>query len=1017
MKKLVSMMLVMVLVIAMLPVMDGGEKQAQAATEGISNNGLYTIVNVYNGKALTQTDMSTFWANAVVWNTNAMSDLARWTLTERGEYYSMTNSYSGKSMKICGITTGSNCDFNGYDNSNDYKWKLVRINSGNYAGCYYIVSSRKTSGGEELYAEVKQADNDSSDGAQVALNTKNGENTRQIWRINTTNRTDTAFTESMANTMLSAFRTKYFKHNDNTGNNSLGWGFWSVAEVMEAMLDGYELTGNASYREMFEGTWRDFIARNSENWSGNAYNDDITWAALAACRAYMMFGDSKYLEIAKNNFDLMYNRASTYTINGVQTGVLRWCEESDKRGTSNGCINGPAIVCACHLAIATGDDGYWEKAKKIYEAQRNSNLYVAEGNDAGYVRDCIKSDGSVQNGWCSTYNQGTYLGGAVMLYNHYGDQKYATDADNIVNYTMNHLCYNRILKEENTNSGDLSGFRGILVRYMRMYILERDKNDYLDFFKKNAIIAWMNRNSADIQQCSWQRKTSENADWDEFAGYNAVCVAANMPTYKDSIDRNAYSVIEAEDMDYTRGLIAENSSGTSGGRSLGGVMNGFYTGYYNVDFGNVGASSVKFKYSRINESTPGTIEFKLDSKDGETIATASIDSTGGWSNWKEQTVNTTRRVTGKHKVYTVFKASTTYVCNFDYFQFNEYSLDGFSTIKAAAYDDHSGVVIDKDANGNPTNIGGVMNGNWIMFKSADFGNRNAVSIELNYASDSGYAQGKVEIYVDNMNGTPVGSIDLPNTGSNWSTYGTKKANLSTAITGKHDIYLKFVTTGNKAYVCNLKEFTFSTETYVEPTTQAPTTAEPTTEATTEEPTTIYQGPKPELTGYQISTTYEGTRVIGKIANTYNGKKAEKYGFVFGLSEVGGAATGISAADLKLGSSNTYVKSYEIQSLEDFANTAGNGTDKTIMCTMKFGKKNSVAYNANYMVCTYVVLSDGTVIYGEASNYSIYKIADYVYQNKLMNRPESHDYLYYNILKVVNPNYKAVSFPMENTLVK
>lgn len=1002
-KKFVAMLLVMAMTITMLPVMDEGEKQAQAATEGISNNGLYTIVNAYNGKALTQTDMSTFWANAVVWNTNAMSDLARWTLTERGEYYSMTNPVSGKSMKICGTTAGSTCDFNGYDNSNNYKWKLVRINSGTYAGCYYIVAANKTSGGEELYAEVKQADNDSADGAQVALNTKSGENPRQIWRINVTNRTDEVFTESMANTMLSAFRNKYFKYNGNTGNTSLGWGFWSVAEVMEAMLDGYELTGNPSYREMFQGTWKDFIARNSENWAGNAYNDDITWAALAACRAYMMFGDSKYLEIAKNNFDLMYQRASTFTINGVQTGVLRWCEESGRNTTTNGCINGPAIVCACHLAIATGDDGYWEKAKRIYEAQRNSNLYVAEGNDAGYIRDCINMDGSVANYWCSTYNQGTYLGGAVMLYNHYGDSKYATDADNIVNYTLNHLCYNNILKEENTNSGDLSGFRGILIRYMRMYILERDKNEYLDFFKKNAIIAWMNRNSENIQQCAWQTKTPENANWDEFAGYNAVCVAANMPTYGDSIDRDAYSVIEAEDMDYTRGLISENSSGTSGGRSLGGIQNGHYTGYYNVDFGNVGASSVTFKYSRINEATNGTIKFKLDSKDGETIATASIDSTGDWSIWKTQTVNTTRRVTGKHKVYTVFEASTSHVCNFDYFQFNEYSLDGFSTIKAAAFDDQSGVVIDKDSSGNSTNIGGVTNGNWIMFQSVDFGEKRAASVEFNYASDSGYAQGKVEIYTDSMEGTPVASIDLPNTGSNWSTYGTIKANLSTQITGKHDLYLKFITTGNKAYVCNLKEFTFSTEVYVEP--------------TTKEETTEYQGPKPQVDGFQISTTFEGTRVIGKIQNTYNGETVKSYGFIFGLSEYKGINTGIADKDLKLGSNNTYIRSYEIQSSEDSTNTAGNGTEKTIVCTMKFGAKNSVAYNANYRVCTYVELSDGSVIYSDAYNYSIYKIANYVYQNKLMSRAADHEYLYDNILKVVDPNYEKVNYPLGNTLVK
>jgi hypothetical protein len=465
-------------------------------------------------------------------------------------------------------------------------------------------------------------------------------------------------------------------------------------------------------------------------------------------------------------------------------------------------------------------------------------------------------------------------------------------------------------------------------------------------------------------------------------------------------------------MDYTRGLLAENSSGTSGGRSLGGVQNGFYTGYYNVDFGSIGASSVKFKYSRINESTPGTIEFKLDSKDGETIATASIDSTGGWSNWKEQTVNTTRRVTGKHKVYTVFKASTTYVCNFDYFQFNEYTLDGFSTIKATSYDDHSGVVIDKDGNGNPTNIGGVMNGNWIMFKSADFGNRNAVSIEFNYASDSGYAQGKVEIYKDDMNGTPIASIDLPNTGSNWSAYGTKKANLSTPITGKHDIYLKFVTTGNKAGVCNLKEFTFRTETYVEPTTAEPTTAEPTTEEpTTEEPTTEYQGPKPQVSGFQISTTYEGARVVGSVAKSYNGKTTVSSGYIFGLSEYNDTNTGITDKDLKLGSQDNYVKSYEMTSGEL------RGETENIICTMKFGAKNRTAFNANYKVCAYVVLSDGSVIYSNVYNYSVYKIANYLYQNLLMNRQDSHNYLYNNILKVVDPNYEKIPFPMDNILVK
>ena len=54
-------------------------------------------------------------------------------------------------------------------------------------------------------------------------------------------------------------------------------------------------------------------------------------------------------------------------------------------------------------------------------------------------------------------------------------------------------------------------------------------------------------------------------------------------------------------MDYTKGLISENSDNTSGGRSLGGINSGDYTAYYNVDFGKTGCSKVKLRYSRKTE--------------------------------------------------------------------------------------------------------------------------------------------------------------------------------------------------------------------------------------------------------------------------------------------------------------------------------------------------------------------------------------------------------------------------------
>ena len=64
---------------------------------------------------------------------------------------------------------------------------------------------------------------------------------------------------------------------------------------------------------------------------------------------------------------------------------------------------------------------------------------------------------SAGNNWRSTYNQGTFLGAAIMLYEKYGTQQYYDDACNVMANTVKHLCYNNFLKEENTNSGDLSG--------------------------------------------------------------------------------------------------------------------------------------------------------------------------------------------------------------------------------------------------------------------------------------------------------------------------------------------------------------------------------------------------------------------------------------------------------------------------------------------------------------------------------------------------------------------------------
>ena len=139
------------------------------------------------------------------------------------------------------------------------------------------------------------------------------------------------------------------------------------------------------------------------------------------------------------------------------------------------------------------------------------------------------------------------------------------------------------------------------MRYMRKFIVDFNKAvSILSFFQDNARVAWMNRNSKGIMQwCVCRIKASQKTQHgNRYAAYNAISLMANMPTYADSLQRDAYSNIEAEDLDYCKGLISENSGGTSGGRSLGGVKNGNYAAYYNIDFGETGASKLTFKYSR-----------------------------------------------------------------------------------------------------------------------------------------------------------------------------------------------------------------------------------------------------------------------------------------------------------------------------------------------------------------------------------------------------------------------------------
>lgn len=169
-----------------------------------------------------------------------------------------------------------------------------------------------------------------------------------------------------------------------------------------------------------------------------------------------------------------------------------------------------------------------------------------------------------------------------------------------------------------------------------------------------------------------------------------------------------------------------------------------------------------------------------------------------------------------------------------------------------------------------------------------------------------------------------------------------------------------------------------------------------------------------IRGYQISTTLGGIRVVSGVKPEINEKNVEKTGFVYALEKTGDVTNNISGDEMYVGNENDYIKSFE--STQNGLMGYKDGENNYVM-TMLFEKNNSQEFSTKYKVRAYAVLSDGTYVYGKVHSYSIYNIAEAMYENKLMKTASGHDYLYDSIIFVVEPSYKKINFEWSGSIVK
>jgi hypothetical protein len=164
--------------------------------------------------------------------------------------------------------------------------------------------------------------------------------------------------------------------------------------------------------------------------------------------------------------------------------------------------------------------------------------------------------------------------------------------------------------------------------------------------------------------------------------------------------------------------------------------------------------------------------------------------------------------------------------------------------------------------------------------------------------------------------------------------------------------------------------------------------------------------KVTINGSQISTVYEGYRVVYSINNP---TKATRVGLIYGLSDYA------SDSDMVLDSTAPTVYAYENSEEGTLSvNFSKSKKGQSYAMVMK-NIKNVNFYTAPISVRAYAVQEDGTVVYSDVKHMTVYNVADYLYQNLKMNNLSGHNYLFTDILSYVNPNYEQKDFNWSDAL--
>jgi predicted alpha-1,6-mannanase (GH76 family) len=275
--------------------------------------------------------------------------------------------------------------------------------------------------------------------------------------------------------------------------------FWRQAELIEMEEDAYQVDHVAAAGRRVVALMDGVIALHGRDWTGHAWNDDIMWMVIAAARAYEITGDASYLAMAQQNFDATYARAWSSELGGG----LWWTADHTQKNTTT---NGPAAIAACLLAKDLADRTYLVKARSLYGWIRGTLFDPATG--AVWDRVEVKGGAPRVSQAQITYNEGTFVGAAELLFRATADRSYYRDALLTMTYTELHMTSHGILPAEAGTNANLGGFKGIFCRYAGAFIRGNGVTRFTSWLRRNADVAWAHRDGRGLIWADWSRQTA-----------------------------------------------------------------------------------------------------------------------------------------------------------------------------------------------------------------------------------------------------------------------------------------------------------------------------------------------------------------------------------------------------------------------------------------------------------------------------------------------------------------------------